>query len=324
MRIPGLSRAACLAVGLALLGGRGAAQEAPRDASAGHVEASLLAEQAAAVPGAVLTLGVHLRIDEGWHTYAAARNDTGLPVLVQPRLPAGWEAGPVEWPLPLRHLSPGPMLDHVYEQDVLLAFDVTVPAEAVPGTRVSLGAHVEWLVCQEICVAGGADVALDLPVAERGAVPATGAQAARFAAVRAQRPEPWPPATSGEADGPPAPIRAEREGLAVRLLASGAASLTLIPAEDCVELPGLIDEGVAEGDALLLHPSRGGEAPARLKGTVLVRYPAANAGQDPPPPRRFALDLPLPAPAARPAAAPAAPPAAPSVARPVSPEGESP
>jgi len=264
---------------------------------AGHVVASLVAEQDTVVPGSVARLGVRLLLDEGWHVYAAARNDSGLPVLVRPELPDGWVAEPLQWPAPHRHLSPGPLLDHVYDDEVLLMFAVRVPADAQPGQTVTLRAHLEWLVCNQVCVAGGADVSLSLPVARPGSPPAPGSFAPLFAAAAARLPEAWPTpgAPSATATGDAAPIRVEFLSEEVRLIAPGALSITLLPAEDCVELPFLVDEGVAQGDTLRLHPAKERPPGARLKGCVDVRYPGdSQAG--PTRARVFALDLPTPIP----------------------------
>ncbi len=280
---------------------RAPAQATPADNGAraeraGHVTASLLAAQDAAVPGSVLRLGVRLVLEAGWHVYAAARNDSGLPVLVRPELPPGWEADPVLWPVPHRHLSPGPLLDHVYEDEVLLMFDVRVPADAQPGDTVTLRAHLEWLVCDQACVVGGADVALPLLVAAPESSPSASASAALFAATATRLPEAWPTATDSTAPTvptvPTSPIRAERLADAVRLVAPGATTITLLPAEDCAELPFLVDEGTADGDTLRLHLARDLRPGDRLKGWVDVRY-ASQSETAPARARFFVIDLPL-------------------------------
>ncbi|HTE04936.1 MAG TPA: protein-disulfide reductase DsbD domain-containing protein [Planctomycetota bacterium] len=262
-----------------------------RAAPAGHVQASLVAEHLALVPGRRAELGVLLAIDPGWHVYAQARNDSGLPVAVRPELPAGWVAQPLQWPAPHRHLSPGPLLDHVYEGEVLLLLPVDVPADAPPGATITLRAHVEWMVCQNVCLTGEADVELALPVA--GATQESG-QAPLFRATRARLPEAWPQGASapGAAGGIPAPVSADLQGDTIRLTAPGALSITLLPAEDCVELPQLVDEGAAQGAVLVLHLPTDRPANARLRGCVEVLFPAEPA-RDAASPRIVALDLPV-------------------------------
>ena len=44
-----------------------------------HVEAELVVENAAAVPGESTTVALRLKIDDGWHTYWRNPGDTGLP-----------------------------------------------------------------------------------------------------------------------------------------------------------------------------------------------------------------------------------------------------
>lgn len=145
-----------------------------------RVEAELVAATDAVVPGQPLEVGLRLKHDEHWHTYWRVPGDSGLPTQIAWKLPAGWSAGDIEWPVPQR-LPIGPLANYGYEGEVLLLTRVTPPAALKPGERVQLDARADWLVCKDVCIPEGADLKLTLPVATT-ANPSR--HAARFAASR--------------------------------------------------------------------------------------------------------------------------------------------
>jgi DsbC/DsbD-like thiol-disulfide interchange protein len=73
----------------------------PASAKASRVEAvevELVADRDAVVAGQPITLGLRIRHDPKWHTYWRNPGDSGLPTLFPLELPAGYVAGPVQWP----------------------------------------------------------------------------------------------------------------------------------------------------------------------------------------------------------------------------------
>ncbi len=128
------------------------------------VEARLLADVSAVLPGDALRLGISLRMDEGWHTYWAFSGDAGMPTQVDWDLPEGWSAGPLQWPLPQKYTEEGDLVVYGYADEVLLISAVQAPRGAVLGDTLRLAADVSWLVCRELCIPGGARVQLNLPV----------------------------------------------------------------------------------------------------------------------------------------------------------------
>ena len=139
---------------------------APKDA----VHAELLADTAAVQPGRPFKLGVRLTLAPGWHVYWRTAGDVGQPTQIKWKLPAGFQAGPLAWPLPQRFEVEG-FVSYGYEREVLLTATVTPPAGAAGS--FAFGAHVEWLACQESCVPGGADLKLTLPAGAASPSPAT-------------------------------------------------------------------------------------------------------------------------------------------------------
>ncbi len=160
----------------------------PSDTPGDLVRAELLAEQDGLAPGNQAVLGVRLHHAEHWHTYWTFPGDAGLPTRLRWTLDPGYEAGPIQWPAPSL-LRVGDLANYGYEGDVLLPVRVRVPAGAATGTRAHLAVHADWLVCSDVCIPGGADLALDLPV-RAAADLHPGPDAAAFAAARTRIPEP--------------------------------------------------------------------------------------------------------------------------------------
>ena len=128
-----------------------------------HVEAELVAEQTALVPGRPNTVALRLVMERGWHTYWQNAGDSGLPTTLKWKLPDGLNAGPIQWPAP-RALPVGPLVNYGYEGEVLLLSDVSTVPDFLSGKTVTLSARADWLVCKEICIPEGADLSLTLPV----------------------------------------------------------------------------------------------------------------------------------------------------------------
>ncbi len=131
-----------------------------------RVEAELVAERTALVPGATTTVALRLAMAPGWHTYWQNPGDSGLPTTLTWKLPEGMTAGPIQWPAP-RALPAGPLVNFGYEDQVLLLTDIEVPVSARVGEALTLKAKAEWLVCRETCIPEEADLELALPVSDR-------------------------------------------------------------------------------------------------------------------------------------------------------------
>ena len=151
----------------------------------GPVAAELVAETRSFAPGQSFTVALRLTLDPPWHAYWTNPGDSGLAPSIAWKLPAGFTAGEFQFPYP-RAIATPPFMTYGLEGDVWLLATIAPPAEWKE-TRVVLAATVDWLICDEYCVPGSAEVELTLPV---GAVPAEPdpAHAAAFAAARARLP----------------------------------------------------------------------------------------------------------------------------------------
>ena len=166
-------------------------------ARAGNVEATLVSERDAAVPGEVLWVALRQDIREGWHTYWRNPGDSGQASAIRWQdLPEGVSVGDIVWPWPER-IPYGPLMNYGYHGTLLLPVAVQVPANFAADELV-LKAKGEWLVCADVCIPEDAELTLSLPVREAsGPSPA----APEFAAARARTPTPLGMPTGASIDG---------------------------------------------------------------------------------------------------------------------------
>ncbi len=247
-------------VAAALLTGAAAASAQP--VRVDNAEAELIADAEAIVPGQPLSVGLLIRHDPHWHTYWRVPGDSGLPTTIGWQLPAGFAAGPIEWPVPKR-MPIGPLMNFGYEGEVLLPVRIEVPADLAPGQTVQLKARADWLICKEVCIPGGADLQLALPV-RTAAAPSRFAPL--FASTRAQVPQPMTlEAASATIDGgrilvafrPAAPVR----------------QLEFFPLEESRIEPAAAQSLRAEADGTALHLAAAQPVAAgftRLKGVLVA------------------------------------------------------
>ncbi|PYL15407.1 MAG: hypothetical protein DME30_11475, partial [Verrucomicrobia bacterium] len=132
------------------------------------VKATLLADTSAIVPRKPFTAGLFLRMAPGWHTYWKFSGDAGLPTEIKWKLPPGWKAGEIEWPIPLKTNDPGDIQTYGYQDEILLMQEITPPAK-IDTSPVRLSAEANWLVCEKICIPGGASLELELPTSTAAA-----------------------------------------------------------------------------------------------------------------------------------------------------------
>ncbi len=139
-------------------------------ADAAHVQARLVADEQWIQPGRQFWLGVHFEVEKGWHIYWTNPGDSGQATRVQWALPAGFAAAAIRWPYPQRIQDSATVVDYGYEDQVTLLILIRPPAKLSTEKTAELSVIAKWLVCSDICIAGQAQLKLQLPV--RKAAPA--------------------------------------------------------------------------------------------------------------------------------------------------------
>ena len=143
------------------------AQGEPPALRTDHLYSRLVAEDDAVVPGESLRVGLWLRHDPEWHTYWRNPGDSGLPTRIELGVPPGFEAGPIQWPIPER-LPVGPLVNFGYSHTIVLPIEIRVPAD-LDADSITIRARADWLVCRVECIPGEGEYSLVLPVAEEAA-----------------------------------------------------------------------------------------------------------------------------------------------------------
>lgn len=156
-----------------LLPGAGA-QAAPAQAPEGRsppamvamtgLKLTLASENLAIVPGQSFRVGIFLQHEPGWHTYWRQPGIVGVPTTMAWKLPAGFKAGPLEYPEPeatkmFRIRAQG------YERDVLLQTEIQAPADLKPGMRITVAGQAAWMACGNTCHPDTTQLSLVIPVA---------------------------------------------------------------------------------------------------------------------------------------------------------------
>jgi len=227
-----------------------------------HAEAELVAAVDAVVPGQPVTVGLRLKHDSHWHTYWQVPGDSGLPTTLHWQLPDGFSAGPIDWPVPKR-LPVGPLMNFGYEGELLLPVQIGVPARLPTGQTVQIKARADWLICKDVCIPGGADLQLALPV-RADASPSR--HAVLFASTRGLVPRPI------ALDGAAATIEENRIRLAYRS-ATPVQRLEFFPLEEARIEPAAAQTLRAEADDTALYLTAAQPVAAgfrQLKGVLVA------------------------------------------------------
>jgi thiol:disulfide interchange protein len=219
------------------------------------VKAELLADTSAVAPGKSFTVGLLLRMAPRWHTYWKFSGDAGLPTELKWKLPPGWKIGEIQWPIPLKTIDPGDIQTYGYVDEVLLMQEITPPPK-FGDSSVKLSADASWLVCERICIPGGATLQLELPTSANSQP----ANTELFARYRHLLPQNWPGPNVATAEW----SRVESD---LRLKIS-IETLAKYPAVDFFPLP---DEGTVVG-----HP----KVESRKNNEVVFRIPIESSGKN--------------------------------------------
>ena len=178
-------------IGLSALSSNLLAQQNPADrladgatalVEAPQMQVQLIANRAQTALGDELLLAVRFNPAPGWHFYWKNPGDTGLPTRIDWNTSPGITAGPLLWPAPKRANYQGFINYGYYGQtDLLTAFKI---GELV-GDRANLTARISWLICEDICIPGNAELTLAL---QTGPTPVDSIYAGEITAALAKIP----------------------------------------------------------------------------------------------------------------------------------------
>ena len=133
--------------------------------------------------GKPVWLGLQLAHQPEWHTYWKNPGDSGLPTMLEWKLPAGTDAGEIAWPTP-KKIPIGTLANYGYENTVLLPVPLTI-APGFNASQLDIKLKASWLVCRKECIPQEGDFTLSVP-----AKSSTASNSQLFAATFAAAPKP--------------------------------------------------------------------------------------------------------------------------------------
>ena len=138
---------------------------APVAAQSGSASvASLVSENKAIAPGQPFTVALKLDHPQDWHSYYQNSGGVELPPAIVWKLPDGFTAGPIQWPVP--EVKDGFFgKSFVYTGSPVFPIEITPPSSLAAGGTVTLTADASWQICKESCINESKSFTLTLPVA---------------------------------------------------------------------------------------------------------------------------------------------------------------
>ena len=188
--LPAMRRLWLMFVLLTAFGATLAARAGSSSADAPHLHVQLVFPDDNLYRGVSNDAGLYFKLEPGWHVYWKNAGDSGEPPHIRWTLPSGITAGRMQFPAPKR-LPLGPLMDFGYEDEVLFPIGVEVAEPVKPGP-VLLKAHVDWLVCREVCIPGKADLEKQLRVASAEEPSAESSDHGLWARLGNDLPQPLP------------------------------------------------------------------------------------------------------------------------------------
>jgi len=155
-----------------------------------HGTIDLVSDAPAIAPGHEFNVGLHFKMDAGWHIYWVNPGDSGEAPHVTWQLPSGFSAGEIEWPAP-RKMTSSTIVNYVYDGNVLLMTPMRAGSDVSTSPADKLEAAVRFLICSDkMCVPGKAQLSLVLPV--KAQVTPDASAVALFSEAQARLPRPAP------------------------------------------------------------------------------------------------------------------------------------
>lgn len=127
-----------------------------------HIQVELISENTTFQPGQSFWVALRMNPEEHWHHYWKNPGDSGLTTRIEWNLPAGFESSEIHWPTPIQFETAG-IVNFGYGKETLLLTEIQAPGDWPAAKNAEIQAKARWLVCEEICIPGKADLSLTLP-----------------------------------------------------------------------------------------------------------------------------------------------------------------
>lgn len=150
-------------------------------------DSKLVAEVKSIAPGQPFSVALQLDHPDEWHSYYKNSGGPELPPTIQWKLPEGFSAGPLQFPVPT--VKDGFFgKSFVYTGSPVFLVEIQTPSLSQPGQTVTLTANADWQICKESCINEHKSFTLTLPITATAETDP--AQAVLFKNARAKLPRP--------------------------------------------------------------------------------------------------------------------------------------
>lgn len=134
-----------------------------QDGQSAHIKAKLVTASSSVPAGGEVWAAIDYTPAPGWHTYWINPGDTGLAPKVTWNLPDGFSAGDIQFPTPKLLPTLG-LMSYGYEGRTILLVKLRNGGRLAAGQPLPLKAHVDFLVCADVCVPESLDVGTNIAV----------------------------------------------------------------------------------------------------------------------------------------------------------------
>jgi thiol:disulfide interchange protein DsbD len=134
-------------------------------ASDKKAQVDLVIDHMKAAPGDEVRIGVRFTMKPTWHIYWKNPGDAGTAPSFAWTLPEGVEASEPQFPVPVSFQGGG-LTAYGYKETIIFPATLTVPANATPGSELTIELATDYLVCDpNVCIPESATARLTLPIA---------------------------------------------------------------------------------------------------------------------------------------------------------------
>ncbi len=109
-----------------------------------------------------IRLGLHVRLEPGWHLYWENPGDAGLAPSMRWTLPPDFNTSPLRHPVPEKSVAGG-LVSLEHRGDVLFLCDITPVSTGSLGRGWEAAGVFEWMACRESCLTGETPVKVVFP-----------------------------------------------------------------------------------------------------------------------------------------------------------------
>ena len=162
--------------------------------------ATLVSEKKTIAPGQTFSVALQLAHPAEWHSYYQNSGGVELAPAIEWKLPEGFAAGPIQWPVPV--VKDGFFgKSFVYLGSPVFIVDLTAPASLKLGETVTLTADAQWQICKDSCINEKKSLTLTLVVSSVAENDPTTAELFRKArASQPTKPASWKFSATSAAD----------------------------------------------------------------------------------------------------------------------------